>query len=245
MYTMLNEVYSHTCIVLYYIHMAVTTTEAQHEENMSRNPRSSTTQQGKKTNKRQQIKDKEVLSTLTRLCWPFTDFQQKNIAPCWPRRHTALIMRWVQVVLLPRCPRCSLLLQHGAECRGHHGGGHGRSEGSQRVLGVFTRDVNALEVFLTCEDGRRRWTGEWPQDVFILFKCNVHGSLLRTLESQVCIQIKSEKSLHWFFVEVICLQIALECILKPQLDYMLCRSKRSRVMKCTWTHHEHREEAAS
>lgn len=132
----------------------------------------------KKQNKRQQIKDKEVLSTLTRLCWPFTDFQQKNIAPCWPRRHSAFIMRWVQVVLLPRCPRRSLLLQHGAECRGHHGGGHGRSEGSQRVLGVFTRDVNALEVFLTCEDGRRRWTGEWPQVVFILFKCNVHGSLL-------------------------------------------------------------------
>lgn len=152
------------------------TTEAQHEENMSRNPRSSTTQQGKK--QRQQIKDKEVLSTLTRLSWPFTDFQQKNIAPCRPRRHSAFSMRWVQVVLLPRRPRCSLLLQHGAECRGHHGGGHGRSEGSQRVLGVFTRDVNALEVFLTCEDGRRRWTGEWPQGGFILLQCNIHGSLL-------------------------------------------------------------------
>lgn len=63
----------------------------------------------------------------------------------------------VQVVLLARRPRCSLLLQHGPEGRGHHGGGHGRGERSQGVLCVFTRDVDALEVSLACEDSGMRW----------------------------------------------------------------------------------------
>lgn len=54
---------------------------------------------------------------------------------------------------MPRRPRRSLLLlQHGPDGRAHHGGGHGRGQRSQRVLGVFTGDVDALEVSLACED---------------------------------------------------------------------------------------------
>lgn len=115
-------------------------------------------------------------------------------------------MRWVQVVLLPRRPRCSLLLQHGAQCGGHHGGGHGRSEGSQRVLGVFTRDVNALEVFLTWGRPERR-TGEWWQVVFVpsftpvtshLNTYLISSSLPCCLQSGALLQWYDKFNMLWF-----------------------------------------------
>lgn len=62
--------------------MGVPTTEAQRKENRAET--SGAQPHSKEKNKRQQIQDKEVLSTLTRLSGPFTGFQQQTSPPADP-----------------------------------------------------------------------------------------------------------------------------------------------------------------
>lgn len=57
---------------------------------------------------------------------------------------------------MSRCPHGAMLLQHGPEGGGHHGRGRGRGERSERVLCIFTREINTLEIFLTCTNKMER-----------------------------------------------------------------------------------------
>lgn len=110
--------------------------------------------------------------SVQRSLWSFRASHVEYVSPCWPSSALPSDVLALEVsgevffLLLSRSPGCSLLLQHGLDGGGHHGGGHhsgghGWCERSQRILGVFPRDINTLEVSLAC--GNRMVRNSFPQ----------------------------------------------------------------------------------